>query len=155
MHFPSISVIPGIIQKILPLTSILQLVDPTTGMTKKFHYVGGTCSMDIKTFLFTFDSVNNCNERTCDNVCTTLVNKFNNLFNLHIAFGGNAANFGSEAKQSLNETFLTQDVINLAMIAYFDAIMNGTFFDNKEFVYKYFGDIKNICDFFLGFLVIN
>ena len=36
------------------------------------------------------------------------------------------------------------------MIAYFDAIMNGTFFDDKELVYKYFGDINNVCDLFSG-----
>ena len=134
----------------LNITSILPIVDPQTGMTKKFHYAGGTRSMDIKTFLFTFDSVDDCNERTCDNICTTLVNEFNNLFNLRIAFGGNAANFGSETKQSLNEIFLTQDVINLAMIAYFDAIMDGTFFEDKELVHKYFGDIQNVRDLFSG-----
>ena len=88
--------------------------------------------MDIKTFLFTFESADDCNERTCDNICTTLVNKFNNLFNLRIAFGGNAANFGSETKQSLNKIFLTQDVINLAMIANFDAIMDGTFLKTRN-----------------------
>ena len=135
----------------LNITSILPIVDPQTGMTKKFEYASKTKSMDIKTFIFTFDSVDDCTNVNCNNICNNLVTKFNKRFNIGIAFGGNAELFGGEVKKSVNDFFLTQDVINLAMISYFDAISNGTFFDDEELVVKYFGKIENVRDLFSGF----
>ena len=111
----------------LNITTILPIVDLNTGQTKKFHYAGGTRTMDIKVFVFTFDAVSDCNNTVLDGICTNLVSEFNNQFNLKIAVGGNAANFGSPAFKSLDEYFLAEDVVNLAMVAYFDAITNGTF----------------------------
>ena len=58
--------------------------------------------MNIKTFVFTFDSVNDCNKNIGDSICTNLVNEFTNLFNICIAFGGNTENIGCPAKKSSN-----------------------------------------------------
>ena len=84
--------------------------------------------MDVKAIVYTFDSVHDCTDTVCDGICTNLIQEFNNLFNLRIAFGGNAARAGSTSFVSLDELFLTEDVVNLAMVSYFDAISNGTFF---------------------------
>ena len=43
--------------------------------------------MDIKTIVYMFDSVNDCNEQSCDGIYTNLVQEFNNLFNIKIASG--------------------------------------------------------------------
>ena len=107
----------------LNITTILPLVDPNTGQTKKFHYAGGTRTMDVKAIVYTFDSVHDCTDTVCDGICTNLIQEFNNLFNLRIAFGGNAARAGSTSFVSLDELFLTEDVVNLAMVSYFDCLL--------------------------------
>ena len=89
----------------LNITTILPLRNVNTGQAKKLHYAGGTKSMDIKTIVFIFDSVKDCTETVCDGIGTNLCNEFNNLFNIKIAFGGNAINCGSSVKRSLEEVF--------------------------------------------------
>ena len=111
----------------LIITTILHLRDLNTGQAKKLHYAGGTKSMGIKTIVFIFDSVKDCTETVCNRIGTNLYNKFNNLFNIKITFGGNAVNCGSSVKGSLEEFFLTEDAINLAMASYFNSIGNQTF----------------------------
>ena len=41
-------------------------------------------------------------------------------------------------QKSLDEQFLTEDVVNLAMVSYLDNITDFTFFDDKILVSKYF-----------------
>ena len=95
--------------------------------------------------------MSNCNNTVLDGICTNLVSEFNNQFNLNIALGRNAANYGSPAIKSLDEYFLVEDVVNLAMVAYFDAITNGTFFEDDELVIKYFALTSNVRDLFAKF----
>ena len=108
--------------------------------------------MDIKTIVFIFDSVKDCTETVCDGIGTNLCNEFNKFFNIKIAFGGNAVNCGSSIKRSLEEFFLTEDVINLAMASYFDAINDQTFFQDAELLCMYFGITDNVHDLFTAFL---
>ena len=112
----------------LNITSVLPLLDKMTGQAKKFHFANGTKVMDIKAIVYIFDSVAECNENTMDNICTNLVSEFNSKFDIKIAFGGNAARFGSPPKECLADIFLLEDVVNLAMMSYLDAIQDLSFF---------------------------
>ena len=108
--------------------------------------------MDIKSIVFIFDKVEDNNEQMCDAICTNLVQEFNNLFGIQISFGGNAAKFGGTVKRSLNEIFLTDDVINLAMMAYLDAIEDRSFFQDTELVRQYFGLAENVENLFAAYI---
>ena len=78
--------------------------------------------MDNKIIVYMFNSVNNCNKKSCNGTSANLIQEFNNMFNIKIAFGGNAANFGCAEKKSLDDFFLTKDVVNLAMTSYLKAL---------------------------------
>ena len=136
----------------LNIKSVLPLLDPMTGQAKKLHFAGGSKSMDIKSIVFIFDKVEDNNEQMCDAICTNLVQEFNNLFGIQISFGGNAAKFGGTVKISLNEIFLTDDVINLAMMAYLDAIEDRSFFQDTELVRQYFGLAENVESLFAAYI---
>ena len=122
----------------LNITSVLPIVDVETGQPKKLHFANGTKMMNIRCFVYIFDSVHDCNDNNLDNICTNLCNEFNNLFNITISFGGNAENHGFPRKHSLDEWFLKEDVINLAMMSYQEAITSQTFFHDDDLVRKYF-----------------
>ena len=132
----------------LNITSVLPIVDINTGQPKKFHFANGTRSMNIRCLVYIFDSVSDCNEKGLDNICSNFCNEFNNLFNIKISFGGNLENYGMERKLSLDEWFLTEDVINLAMMSYLDAITSQTFFLDEELVRKYFSVGKDVPQLF-------
>ena len=122
----------------LNITSILPIVDNKTGQPKKLHFANGTKKMNIRCFVYIFDSVDDCNDTNLDTICTNLCNEFNNLFNITISFGGNAENFDFPRKNSLDEWFLEEDVINLAMMSYQEAITSQMFFQDEDLVRKYF-----------------
>lgn len=107
--------------------------------------------MDIKCIMYIFDCVHDCTDNICNGIATNLVKKFNYIFNIRIAFGGNAADFGSSVKESLEHILLTEDVVNLAIMAYFDAISDGIIFKDEELLHKYFGIIKNDPELFNNF----
>ena len=136
----------------LNITSVLPMVDSTTGQPKKFHFANGTKMMNIRCFVMIFDSVDDCNDNNLNSVCTNLCNEFNNLFNIKIAFGGNAEKCGLARKNSIDEWFLTEDVINLAMMSYQDAIISQTFFHDEDLVRKYFRTNEDAPPSFSGLL---
>ena len=74
----------------LNITSVFPIKDPNTGLPRKFHFAGRSKSMNIMCIVYVFQSVKDCTEAACDSICTNLVNEFNNLFDIKIAFGGNA-----------------------------------------------------------------
>ena len=102
--------------------------------------------------VYTFDDVSDCTVTVCDEICTNLVREFNKLFQLKLVFGGNALNYGVQPKKSLDKIFLTDDVVNLVMIAYFDAINDGTFLSDEQLVKKYFSRTNNVRELFQNFL---
>ena len=108
--------------------------------------------MNIMCILIVFDDVDECNPQACDSICTNLVNEFNNLFNLRIAFGGNAENMDCFPPESLDDFFLTDDVVNLALMSYLDAIQDGTFFSDTELVQKYFVNTNNVKRLFRPYM---
>ena len=54
----------------LNISSVLPLRDPVTGQAKKFHFANGTKCMDIKSIVYIFDEVMDCNENALDTVLT-------------------------------------------------------------------------------------
>ena len=62
----------------------------------------------------------------------------NKNFNLGNTFGGNVACYGSSVRPSLDMEFLTEDVVNLAMMSYQASIEDSSFFDDSDLVSKYF-----------------
>ena len=94
--------------------------------------------MNIRCIVYIFDSVSDYNDDILDNTCTKLCSKFNNLFNIKISIGGNAENYGLVRKHILDEWFLTEYVINLAMMSYLEAITSQTFFHDEDLVRKHF-----------------
>ena len=123
----------------LNITSVLPIVDSNTGQPKTFHFANGTKIVNIRCIVYIFYSVDNCNENNLSNICTNLCNEFNNLFNIKISFGGNAEKYGLARNKSIDEWFLTKDVINLAMMSYQEAITSQTFFfQDEDLARKYF-----------------
>ena len=55
-----------------------------------------------------------------------------------ISMGGNAAKFGSAVPESLDSKFLDEDVANLAMLSYREAIIDRSFFQDEVLVSQYF-----------------
>ena len=110
--------------------------------------------MDEKCLVFVFDSVRDCNKNTCTAICTNLCSEFNNLFDIKISVGGNAVDHGATAKKSLDEILLTEDVVNLAMMSYLDAIQNGNFFADTDLVRSYFGYTANPVELFRDYIPI-
>ena len=104
--------------------------------------------MNIKCFVYIFDSVNDCDENNLNSICTNLCNEFNNLFNIKIAFGGNAEKYWLARKKCIDEWFHTEDVINLAMMSYQEAITSQTFFQDEDLVRKYFRSSEDVTQLF-------
>ena len=137
----------------LGISSVLPLLDKMTGQARKFHFANGTKVMDIKAIVYIFDDIQDCNEHALDSICTNLVTEFNSKFDIRITFGGNAVRFGGTTKECLADIFLLEDVINLAMMSYLDAIQDGTFFNDTELVASYFGTANdNVFDLFREYL---
>ena len=51
-------------------------------------------------------------------------------------------------RKSLDVQFLTEDIVNLAMMSYLDSIKDFTFFDDKILVSKYFQFTTKVRQFF-------
>ena len=128
----------------LDIKMVLPFVDLNTGMAKKFIYRNGKGETDYKAIVYTFDVVQDCTESACNDICRSLLFEFNKLFQLKLVFGGNAASYGCQPKKSLDELFLKDDVVNLVMTAYFDAINDGTFLSDDVLVRKYFAHTNNV-----------
>ena len=61
---------------------VLPLQDSHTGQARKLHFAGGTKSMDVKAVVYIFDTVQECGENACNNICTNLIAEFNNQFDV-------------------------------------------------------------------------
>ena len=58
--------------KRINVASVLPLVDVRTGNPRQFFYANGTKSMNIRSLVYIFDAVGDCNETNLDGVCTNL-----------------------------------------------------------------------------------
>ena len=54
--------------------------------------------------------------------------------------------------QSLDSMFLTEDVVNIALMSYLDAIQDGSFFSDTALVRQYFLSTANVPDLFKDYL---
>ena len=133
--------------KRLKVSTVLPIKDQSTGLAKKFLYAGGTKTMEVKGIVYIFDSVSDNNVSKCNRICTDLVREANNVFDVRISFGGNAAACGVEMT-SLDDKFLQEDVANLAMMCYHDAIFDHSFFCNQVLVRQYFQHCPSVTELF-------
>ena len=121
------------------VTAVLPIRDMATGNAKMLRF-GKNNENEM-----TICSLVTVRDKVCDNTeangniwCTNLVHLLNKNFNLGITFGGNAARYGSSVRPSLDMEFLTEDVVNLAMMSYQASIEDSSFFDDSDLVSKYF-----------------
>ena len=103
--------------------------------------------MDVKVTVYIFDSITENNIHKCDKLCTNLVCEANFVFDVKISFGGNVAAYGP-VLTSLDVKFLSEDVENLAMMSYREAIIDNSFFQYKLLVSQYFQCCPNVQDLF-------
>ena len=120
------------------ITSILPLKELSTDMAKKLNFANGTKQMDVKGIVYLFNTVQECTEENCDKIGTNLIWEASSTFKIKISLGGNAAKCGGESFTSLDAKFLTEDVANLAMMSYRDAIIDKSFFEDNVLVNSYF-----------------
>ena len=130
------------------ITSVLPLKDMRTGVAQKFYYANGTRSMDRKGIVYVFGNITENNTKNCDEICTNLVREAFDTFNIKIAMGGNAADFGLPVLTSLDSKFLAEDVANLAMLSYKEAILDRSFFTDGDLVNQYFQYCPDVQELF-------
>lgn len=99
--------------------------------------------MSQRAFVYVHDSVEENTEQFADGWCRNLTNIMVHTFKINISYGGNAAAQNFPIPNSLDEFFPTEDVANLAMMAYEESIYNGTFGNDKELFKKYFAHESN------------
>ena len=104
--------------------------------------------MDVKGIVFLFDNVADNNTKNCDVLFTNLCREAGTTFKVKIAMGGNAANFGAPVLASLDSKFLVEDVANLAMMSYREAIVDKSFFQDDVLVNSYFQYCANVPQLF-------
>ena len=104
--------------------------------------------MDVKVIVYIFDSITENNIHKCDELCTNLVREANSVFDVKISFGGNAAAYGPVLTRSLDAKFIPEDVANLEMMSYHEAIIHRSFFQDKILVSQYFQYCPNVQDLF-------
>ena len=132
------------------ITTVLPIKDLSTGMAKKLEFANGTKSMDVKGIVYIFDSVKDNTTASCNLLCTNLVREAVSTFNIRISMGGNASNFGGKVPDSLDSKFLAEDVANLAMMSYREAILDGSFFEDDNLVSQYFMYCPNVKALFFS-----
>jgi len=75
--------------------------------------------MDVMCFVYVYKDTSENTIENGDEWCRHLIAKFNLKFpDLRIAFGGNAAASGMTYCTSLDQEFLEDDVVGLAMMVY-------------------------------------
>ena len=120
----------------------MPLKDVRTGQAKKIDIAssgtGKIIPMIIKGIVYVFDAVEECNTLNCDVIGTNLVREANSTFGIKIGLGGNSSHFGKPELMSIDSKFLAEDVANLAMMSYREAIENHSFFQDDVLVSKYF-----------------
>lgn len=130
------------------ITSVMPIKDLTTGFAKKLIYAKGTKQALCKAIVYIFDNTSENNTTNCDKICSHLVREANSLFDINIAFGGNASAYGSEILTSLDAKFLDEDVANLAMMSYHKSINDLSFFQDTALVRQYFQYCPNVQELF-------
>ena len=125
------------------ITSVLPIRDKQTGLPKKFFFADAKYYI-VKGIVYVFDNIEDANPTRCDEITTNLIHEASSTFKVNIAFGGNSACFDVPGFTSLDEKFLPEDVANLAMTSYRDAIVDQTFFQDEALVAKYFGDCNDV-----------
>ena len=90
--------------------------------------------MNVSCIVGIRDNAKDNTEVNGDAWCNHLVHTINTNFDVKIAYGWNAAQYGMEVHDSLDSQFLTDDVTNLASLSYQDSIENGSFFNDPQLV---------------------
>ena len=103
---------------------------------------------NVKGIVYIFDNVADNNTHNCDVLCTNLIRKAGTTFKVKISMGGNAAQFGAPVLTSLDSKFLAEDVANLAMMSYREAIVDNSFFQDDVLVNSYFQYCANVQQLF-------
>ena len=111
------------------VTAVLPIRDMATGNTKKLKFgKKNENKITICSLVTVCDNVWN-NTKANGNVwCNSLVHLLTNNFNLGVTFGGNAARYRASVCPSLNMDFLTEDMVNLAMMTHQASITDSSFF---------------------------
>ena len=105
--------------------------------------------MNYCCIIFVRDNVSDNTSHNGDAWCTNLVRKFTKYFpEIKLTFRGNTANFGAKPPSSLDLFLLSEDVANLAMLAYEDNIRDYSFFSNPALVSMYFKDASTAFTLF-------
>ena len=120
------------------ITATLPIRDLATGQPKIHHYASGTKTMNVSSIVSIRQDVEENTEQNGNAWCNMLVREINQQFDVKIAFGGNASVYGAVDMTSLDSQFLTDDVVNLALMSYQDSIENGSFFLDTVLVNQYF-----------------
>jgi len=81
------------------------------------------------------------------------VRTINTKFDVKLSVGGNAARYGMRKHKSLDTQFLTEDVVNLALMSYQESIEDGSFFHDTELVSEYFSHTTDVLGLFAKLFV--
>ena len=103
--------------------------------------------MNIKAIVYIFDSICDNHVSKCNEMCTNLVREANDVFSVGMSFGGDSAAYGVKIS-SLDEKFLQEDVANLAMMCYHEAVVDHSFFVDEVLVRQYFMYCPNVQHLF-------
>ena len=130
------------------ITATLPIRDPSTGQPKIMYFSRGTKTMKVSCIVSIRDDVAENTEQNGSAWCHMLVREINEKFDVKIAFGGNASHYGADDMSSLESQFLTDDVVNLALMSYQDSIENGSFFLDTVLVNQYFSHTRDVKGLF-------
>ena len=130
------------------VTAALPLRDQSTGQAKIMRFSHGTKTMNISCIVAIRDNVAENTEANGDAWCNMLVRAINPKFDVKLSYGGNDARYGMSEHESLDSQFLTEDVVNLALMSYQESIEDGSFFQDAELVSEYFSHTTDVLGLF-------
>ena len=135
------------------IKALLPIRDESTG-EGKLHYYQGTKFLTVQSIVTIIPDITKNGESPAEAWCEKLVQQIGANFpkdQLKVTFGGDASQYGMKKITSLDSQFLTEDVVNLAFMSYQESIMNGSFFEDKDLVGKYFAHTGDVRELFEGF----
>ena len=130
------------------ISAVLPVRDPSTGQAATFTYAQNTKIMQARVFVHVYEDVVDNTDENATAWCKNIIRTLDEVFQVRIQFGGNAADSGIPVPTSLNSYFLTEDVANLAMMGYEESIRDKNFFQDIDLVKKYFGFHSNVPGIF-------
>ena len=135
------------------IKALLPIRDEST-WEGKLHYYQGTKFLVVQSIVTIIPDITKNGEPPAEAWCEKLVQQIGANFpkeQLKVTFGGDASQYGMKKIASLDSQFLTEDVVNLAFMSYQESIMNGSFFEDKDLVRKYFAHTGDVRELFEGF----